>query len=53
VGSRVNNYSPSTADLTSVMGTLDATRIGYIALSLASILDQAAYVNVFAAVQGV
>jgi len=33
-GARVNNYSPSTADLTSVMGTLDGTRTGYIALSL-------------------
>lgn len=34
MGSRVNNYSPSTADLTSLMGTVDATRTGYIALSL-------------------
>ena len=33
-GARVNNYSPSTTDLTSVMGTLDGTRTGYLALSL-------------------
>lgn len=28
-GARVNNYSPSTANLTSVMATLDQTRIGF------------------------
>lgn len=33
-GSRVNNYSPSTTDLTSVMETLDETRPGFLALSL-------------------
>ena len=33
-GYRVNNYSPSTADITSLMETIDATRTGYIALSL-------------------
>lgn len=33
-GSRVNNYSPSTTDLTSVMATIDAERLGYIGASL-------------------
>ena len=33
-GYRVNNYDTSTADITSLMETIDATRTGYIALSL-------------------
>jgi hypothetical protein len=33
-GARVNNYSPSTADLTSLMTTVDGDRTGYVALSL-------------------
>ena len=33
-GYRVNNYDTSTANITSLMETIDATRTGYIALSL-------------------
>lgn len=38
-GARVNNYSPSTADLTSLMATVDGDRVGYSAVSLTEYLS--------------
>jgi len=38
-GYRVNNYSPSTADLTSLMATVDGDRVGYSAISLTEYLS--------------